>query len=241
MQRHLLYHLYPLRSNNGWLENVSALTGRLGLFSGRRLVAVATGPRTVTFAEACRAFGRYREQVELFEVRNDDQLWEVATFLPLFERIAGAPAGDVFLWAHAKGVRGNWIEATTRWREALYSLYMDYWPEVEKLLERFPVVGAFKKLGPGWPPHQSLSTWHYSGSWCWYRAGDLFGKSDWRRIDQFMHGIEPYPSLHFTAREAGCLFWEDVGGHTNLYNLRFWEEAGRSLQAWKETHERYQG
>ena len=123
----------------------------------------------------------------------------------LFGRAAKHIApGDVTLFAHAKGVTRHQASTSGKWVEAFEELYLDYWPAVADLLRNFPVVGAFKKMGAGWPPEESLSDWHYSGSWFWFRNSDLFSR-DWSRIDPFWCGIESFPSLHFAPHEAGKL------------------------------------
>lgn len=233
--RHLLYHLCPFAHNQVWRENVALLRRRLDLFNGRRRVAICTGDG-LEKAEAVReAFGA--ERVEFVEVPNEPRLREVATFLPLFEPFDGLGEGHAILWSHAKGVQTVYTEQVRLWREALYTLYLDHWPTVAGLLEQFPVVGAFKKLGRGWPPQESSSEWHYSGSWAWYRAADLFALADWRRIDSFWAGIEPYPSLHFRTEQAGCIFHQDAVPRMNLYNLGYWRSVvSPALERWLKEH-----
>lgn len=235
MQRHLLYHLCPFTRNAIWRENVAALLTRLSLFNGRRLIAVGTGAGLESPAVVLDAFAGAK--VEFVFVPNDPNLREGATFLPLFERVADLGAGHAVLWAHAKGVQTPFPQPVALWRQALYELYLDYWPLVEEMLEQFPVVGAFKKTGPGWNATQSRSAWHYSGSWCWYRACDLFSK-DWRRIEPFPHALEAYPSLHFPEARAGCLFWEAPVRDVNLYSVPYWQtRVSPALVQWKKSNE----
>lgn len=233
--RHLLYHICPFNHNNVWKENVAALRQRLSLFNGGLHVAICTGDGLSPPEEVKDAFADAR--IEYMEVKNDPKLREVVSFLPLFERVSDLGEGHAFLWAHGKGVQTVFREPVRLWRDAQHVLYLDHWLEVADLLRDFPVAGAFKKVGRGWRAQQSLSNWHYSGSWCWYRAKDLFEQKDWRRIDSFEHGIEPYPSLHFDATQAGCLFLEDLVPRVNLYNLHYWHTIVSPLLArWKQEH-----
>jgi SAM-dependent methyltransferase len=162
---------------------------------------------------------------EVIRVANDPNRREVASFLPLFSRLAAHSApGHVTLFGHAKGVTRPLSSTARRWVEAFEELYLDYWPVVAELLRRFPVVGAFKKNGAGWPSEESLSDWHFSGSWFWVRNAELFAR-DWTRIDHFWGGIESYPSLHFTSGEAANLVCGGAVPAVNLYDHAFWEST----------------
>jgi hypothetical protein len=154
--------------------------------------------------------------VEFVELPNDPQLREVGSFLPLFSRVESADPAEATLYIQAKGVTRPADHTAHLWTEILYEVYCDYWGHVERLLRQFPIAGAFKKVGAGWASQQTASDWHYSGSWLWFRNRELFAK-DWRRIDQFWSGIEPYPSLHFRPHEAGSLFMEGTIADMQLY------------------------
>lgn len=244
LTKHLLYHIYPVAGNGMWQWNVDELCKRMSLFNGRRIVAVVTDPATGrkpdptgplgpdrhrvamgtcdTVTDVQDRFGKWADQIEWVEVENDPALREVATFLPLFERLEGnAGPNDVLLYAHAKGTTRDAKHVAKVWAGVLYEVMMDYWGVVADQLKSHPVTGAFRKFGKGWAKSQSTSGWHYSGSWAWFRAQALFSKPDWRRIDRCWTGIEPYPSQHFGS-EAGCLFHEDKVHVMNLYNPNYW-------------------
>jgi len=235
-RRNLLYHVYPRRGGD-WRTPVNRLRGRIDLFDGSRTVAISYDDTTESPAmveDALSGLG-----VAFLRVPNDPNLREVATFLPLFETVSGdADPGSVTMYGHAKGVtRKKTQEAVPRWANALSELCLDYWPAVEDLLRVRPVVGPFKKVGRAWP-HASESDWHFSGSWFWFRNSALFGKSDWRRIDQFWSGIEPYPSLHFSAAEAGDLFGGGRMGGVDLYSVDYWNRVVEpSLAQFRETNQ----
>jgi hypothetical protein len=105
----------------------------------------------------------------------------------------------------------------------LYETLLDHWPVVEDGLARHPVTGSFQKCGETWPTQYTGSQWHYSGSWFWVRNRELFAK-DWRRIDRFWSGIEPYPSVHF-GDEAGCVFLKDGARSMDLYDQAYWSRV----------------
>jgi hypothetical protein len=233
--RNLLYHIYP-RRGEVWRWNVGMLRKRLSLFNGRRIVSIVYGPET-EFPEAvhCELAG----EVEFVEQPNNPDLREVQSFLPLWEAVASTDPREVTFFGHAKGVTSSdWCPGPARlWAEAMYELCLDYWPEVERMLQHFPVVGPFKRTVAGWPAHESRSNWHFSGSFHWFRNRDLFLQPDWRRIDLFHSGIESYPSLHFSHSQAGCLFHEFASpGENYLYRADRWAAILPLFAAWKAAH-----
>jgi hypothetical protein len=259
MRRHLLFHLLPVRG--GWRGHVTRLRPWLGLFDGLKVVAVITdGPREYTGGspppdgarvpldldppeEVEAAFAG--TGVEYVRVPNDPNLREVASHAALFGRLAGAYGpGDVALWAHAKGATRHPDHPAARWTAVLYEAMFGHWAAVERVLRDRPLAGCFKKYGRCWRPEDTRSDWHYSGSWFWFRCADLFGR-DWRRIDPFWSGIEPYPSQHFRPDEAGVVFFEGRAPHMNLYSAWYWDRHVRPAWAawraarqadWRPTH-----
>lgn len=230
--RHLLFHVYPVGER--WRWHAAEMGKRLGLFNGRRVLALALDARTAPAAEVRAAFGD--GWTDVLEVANDPSLREVATFLPLFERVLGhAGPEDVTLYAHAKGAVREGHRAVAEWTTTLYETLLDHWPVVEGLLRSHPVAGSFRRDHAGWSGRESASQWHFSGSWLWFRNRDLFARPDWRRIDRFWSGIEPYPSLHFRQDQAGVVFYSwarpDPEG---LYSDSWWEKDVRpKLEIWR--------
>lgn len=255
--RHLCYHIYPATGNGRWQWNVDELCKRLPLFNGKRVVAIVidppqgrkpdpqgvNGPKGVRCIEGCASadqvisrFGEHANGVEFVVAENDPNLREVLTMPLMFERLPQGP-GDVTLYAQAKGTTQPLsARPVHRWAEALYEIYCDYWPAVSEHLARFPVVGAFKKLGAGWRREMTKSDWHWSGSWAWFRNVDLLFR-DWRKVDQFWSGVEPYWSQHFTSQEAGCLFHEAAVPEMNLYSRQYWRQTVEGeLAKFREAH-----
>jgi hypothetical protein len=234
--RHLLYHVYP-RWGSIWRTRLLRLRERLPLFNGRKLIAVAHDHTT----EGC---GMVEDALagtgcEIFAVPNNPERREVETFPHLFGPLSGLNGPEhATLYGQAKGTTRPDGSTARRWAEALEETCLDYWPVVGRLLEHSPVVGPFKKVGRGWPENQSLSEWHFSGSWFWFRNDALFGK-DWRRIDPFWSGIESYPSLHFGALEAGCICHAGQVPSLDLYDHAYWDDVvDPALAAFRRAHRR---
>jgi hypothetical protein len=263
--RHLIYHIYPISGNGAWEFNVDEISRRLPMFNGRKIVAIVTDPpdgrkpdpdgpyspdrgrhyaACATVQEVKERFGVHADGVEFLEFTNDPHLREVLTLIPMLERLPQEP-GHVTLYAQAKGTTRHQNHIARRWTEALYEILLDHWPLAEQQLRQFPVTGAFKKLGHGWSADQTKSDWHYSGSWFWFRNADLFAR-DWRKVDQFWSGIEPYPSQQFNANEAGCMFHTARVPQMNLYRPNYWRSTIRpAFNRWRaENHDkrtRYHG
>jgi hypothetical protein len=230
--RHLLYHIYP-RWGSKWRTAVNRLRESIGMFNGRKVIAVATdrtteGPHMVEVAldgTGC----------EFVRIPNDPERREVATFEPLFGQIADLTGPEhCTLYAQAKGTTRRPGATAHRWAAVLNDVHLDYWPLVAEQLTQFPVTGAFLKTGECWDPHQTRADWHYSGSWMWFRNDALFGQ-DWRRIDaNFWSGIESYPALHFPTTAAGCLFHQGACRKVDLYDvLYWWGTVDPALKAWE--------
>lgn len=254
--RHLLYHIYPV-SNGHWRWNVEQLCGRLKAFNGHRIVAIVTDPPTGRLpdpggshppdrarhipgcdsAEEVKAeFGRRwsGEPITFIEMHNDPSLREVKSFIPMLEHVLTDDPNHITLYAQAKGTTRHGGHIARRWTETLYEIMFDHFPLAEEMLKDFPVVGCFKKLGPGWTPEQSHSDWHYSGSWFWFRNAEL-AKREWWKQDMFWSGIEPYPSQQFKQHESGCIFHEAAVPTMNLYNQRYWRSVVTpAFNRWRE-------
>jgi hypothetical protein len=214
--RHLLYHLLPVSGNGIWQRNLDQLRWRLPLFNGKRVVAIGTGTATdhVTHRGTLHLDppDMVREYLagtgcEFLEFDNDPNLREVVSWGPLWESLKPyASTSDVAFYAHTKGVTRPVNPGVTvhEWARVMYSACLDYWPEVEEQLRRFPIVGPFKKSGHGF--QGSRSAWHYSGAFFWARVGEAFAHGRYKQIDRLWFGAEAWPGIHFHPDAGGCLF-----------------------------------
>jgi SAM-dependent methyltransferase len=218
--RHLAYHVYP-RSGSSWPVRVLRLRESLDLFNGRRVIVVVTDETTDTADDVYDLLSG--ERFTHLELKNDPRKREGLTLAPLFECLDDLVGPEhATLWGHAKGVtRGNQPNIQ-RWTETQEELLLDYWDVVERLLSEHACCGAFKKLGCGWPASESLSDWHYSGAWFWFRNDQLFTRSDWKLIDSFWGAIESYPSMHWVSEDAASIFGLEEVPYMNLYKNDYW-------------------
>jgi Glycosyl transferase family 2 len=241
--RHLLYHLYPHKKDDGaiWRRNIDDLLKRISLFNGKRIMGVATSRETDSLDTVQAAVQGHR--IELIRVQNIKEQRETTTLLKLYERVAHFTGPEhVTLHAHGKGISSEaWATGSRTWSQALYELYLDYWPRVELMLQGLPIVGACKRIGSAFkmPRFTSSSKWHYSGAWRWFRNSDLFARN-WRTIEPFWCGSETHPSMIFTKEEAGNLAIELPPDGKCLYLQEYWDStAGPELQKFREENESY--
>jgi hypothetical protein len=230
--RDLAYHVYPARTGaHAWRWNVRQLLRRVGLFNGRRLVAVSVDHKTEPVGEVMDAFGGEVDAGDFVVVENEPGAPEAKTLPLLLERLATSDPDRCVLRAHAKGVThehdGKW-PVVKEWTETLYEAMLDYWPAVQADLERYPITGCFRNDWRQWPAEAPASEWFYSGSWWWARSRHLFARP-WRDVPRFWSGVEAMPSLLFARDEAGCLFADSCGV---VYNADAWRQLRPAFDRW---------
>jgi hypothetical protein len=216
--RHLTYFLFP--AGPYWRWNVDQLRARLSLFNGKRLVAVAVGGDSASFAEVVEAFAG--DQVELQELVNDPGRREMVGHMQLIRAMSAYRGnGDVTFYAHGKGASSyHYGEPVRRWAAAMYSGLLDYWPAVKRQLVDHAAVGVFRRILTA--PSSLLGGWHFSGTFRWLRNKDLYCRN-WQVEDAWWMGSELYPGRHFRLDESACLYGEFAYGGVGLYGADTWE------------------
>ena len=232
-RRHLLYHCYP--RTPVWRWNIDQLKRRMGLFNGRRIVAVVTDEHTNALADVQAALASAR--VEWVQLPNDPIAREMASHPLLLEALrAHIGAEDVTFYGHAKGISSSvYGPGVQRWADEMYAGNLDYWPAVERELKTHACCGIYRRLLS--PAPAAHVAWHYSGSFRWTRNKDLYSRN-WRRIDGNWVGPETYPGLHFTLEESACLYGEFSSGGIALYAQAEWDKwAQAAADQWRGAHQ----
>ncbi len=225
--RNLLYHLLPRSRNGLWRANVEELRRRIHHFNGKRVVAIMTGHGLDDPGAVKDAFGG--DVTEFIELPNNKDLREVVSFVPLWERVQTDDPRHITFYAHAKAVTRGDRSTAWPWAQICYGACLDYLPLVEDRLQRYAVAGPFQRCLSSWT--ESASEWHYSGTFFWARNREVF-RRDWRRVDQFWSGTEPWVGIHFRAHEACCLFYRWHRPGPGLYDRGFFDEANRAWEKW---------
>jgi hypothetical protein len=110
---------------------------------------------------------------------------------------------------------------THRWASLLYTLNLDYIPEIENALKTYPIVGCFKKVGYGFG--RSHGRWHYSGTFFWIRVKDFRRRYTAVAPPVVWYGVEAWPGMAYDAGEAASFYRETVVSKTNLYCPDRWK------------------
>lgn len=222
-KRHLVYHVLPVQGNGVWRRCVRELVLRWNLFTGRKIVSVATGGvvrervdrvekvsgtvRTLSVESVDAVRAALPDDAEVFEVPNDPVTWERASWSGLWERVlVTAGDDDAILYAHAKGVTRKLTSTCHFWTDLLYSLALDHWDATESLLKRYPVVGSLLKSGAYFPPPLHTSQFHYHGNVWWVRAGVVRERLPLRPLEPHGWASEAWVGTAFHRSEAGVLF-----------------------------------
>ena len=212
LTRNLIYHVYPQPSNGAWWANLAQLKRRLHLFNGKKIIAVAQGPDLLSTTIVQLALG---SSCTYLEIPNDARLRDSATFLPLLRAVKSQDPTEATFYGHTKGASPHlWTDerlcrAIMYWRNTMYHLLLDKWPEVTRALDTHPCVGCFlidwSSLGPGTmrsPAGFVHGIWHFAGTFFWFRHDCLFGDPRWSAIADDPWANEMYLGGIFSADQA---------------------------------------
>jgi hypothetical protein len=230
MIKNLIYHIWPVKGRGVWQWNVKQLLRRMDQFNGQRIVGIATDDQTDS-AEAVKA--AFKGTVTHFvECSNDRSLGEVATFPEMMRRIDNIDPRQIAFYAHAKGVKYPIGAApmVRRWTRTMYANMLDYPPTIEDALKRNAMVGTFKKSGNAFGTLPR--SWHYAGTFFWFRNADVFSQPTWHHIPLQWWGTEAWPGVVCPPDKAACNLLEGDCQSLQLYKSSIW--TGAVDEAWKQ-------
>lgn len=192
-QRNLIYFVYPLRSTPVWRWNLHQLRQRWECFNGRKTVAVACNPYTVSVADVRKQLPK---DCEFLAFPNRPRLGEVVAFRSLLETVKDdCDPGSATFYAHAKGIKHPPSEKYyLYWTAIMYSSMLDYLPLVDEWLAKVPFVGPItcgrSHVGGG---GVRISPWHFAGTFFWFRTAHIFSLPTWENISPRWGGTEAWP------------------------------------------------
>lgn len=230
--RNMIYHVMPDKRGI-WRRTASALARRLHIFNGKRVVGIVCDENT---EDPQNVVDMFNGKLDKVIVKKNTSLREMATFFELLKEVESDDEQEVTFFSHSKGVTHpvNVNVTVHEWAQVMYETLLDYLPVVDSVLLKYAMAGSFKKLGKGFAG--SVSDWHYSGSFYWFRNKDLFARP-WNLMDFEWYGVESYPSIMFRVYESGTVFYEGSIPELELYHVQYWNEFVRpSLHRWKESN-----
>lgn len=216
-----------------WRWNISQLLRRWDAFNGQKVVSVVTDNNSVAFDEVKKMFPS--NGVTFFNFPNDNMLGEVVSFETLMNCVENIDHRQVTFYAHAKGVkytreqlRSNMVR---QWTRVMYSAMLDYPKLIESSLRTKAMVGAFVRKGLGFgvlPP-----SWHFAGTFFWFRNDAIFGNDDWTHIPRAWWGAEAWPGIVCPHHELmDHLILEGSTPTMRMYTKKYWLETIDDL--WRE-------
>jgi len=227
LTRHCLFFIMPLAGKGDWVwkRQIERLCKHLHLFD-KICVGVVTSKPDVRFplvhskyvVQEFEKYGYTKEKINFIVKPNNRRKREGITFLEQLEYVMTDDPNTIVFYGQAKGIQYA-ADPTSRihkWTEAMYEHTYENYEKAQEALNTHIFAGSFKKYGQFNTPRNHK--WHYSGSFYWFRAADLW-KRQWAYIDGAFFGVESWPGLHAKQDEGACLCMEDVG---DMYGFN-WE------------------
>lgn len=190
----LIYHIWPVASNELWRWNVGRLLDRINIFNGERVIAVATDEETVSADEVERAFAGH--EATFIKMANDARLREATTFLQLLDAVYTDNPTVATFYGHAKGVsRAKSVHDVEKaWAECMYHHCLDFPDRVREALARKVMYGVSFPIE---------TAWIFPGTFWWFHNASLFKRPDWRTLGNAVStegvgwSVEAFPNRFF--------------------------------------------
>lgn len=223
MKHNLLYHIAPIPGTN-YKWNIQQLVRRFHIFNGIRLIAIAEDKGFDSFDSVCDMFPTKGDKTAtiFLSLSNNKKNREAESFPLLMDTLEKLvePKPSITFYGHTKGTTRKFNAAVRLWTKKLYEFNLDRIDEVEKKLsEDFKCAGAFKRYGK-FANMNPNSSWHYSGTFFWFRQDNVFSLM-WKQLfKQHRYGVEELLGLLFNSEEAYCIAGDGVGSPYNLESLK---------------------
>lgn len=237
MIRNLLVHVFPQRDGQKWRRTAAHLLQRRELFNGRRILTVSLDDTTDSLATVKEAFAGL--DAEYLEFRNNP-LQESVTFLHGMDLLASTAPDEMTFRCHSKGCTHASDAATSHvWADVMFTACLDFPELVDCILKDVAIAGCFRWLGL-WP-FPKMYSWHYSGSFFWFRHDRTFNR-EWRFLMPTLWAVEAWPGI-FPVAESGCFFHDgDGSATTHLYSHDHWKQMlAPEFQIWRKRMESVTG
>lgn len=223
----LIYHIWPVASNDLWRWNVERLLKRIEVFNGKRVVAIAVDDETVSAEQVQSALAG--QGIEFVTMPNDTQLREANTFVPLLEAVHTLDPEVATFYGHAKGVSraASFHEVEKAWAECMYHHCLDFPDRMREALRHKAMYGVSFPIE---------TVWIYPGTFWWFHNASLFAREDWKTLENHVSGegvgwsVEAFPNRFFAdcceqVVPAELRFPTDR--RFGLYDERIWKDDPR--------------
>jgi len=245
LRRNLLYHIYPVASNEEWRLNVEKLLTYWDRFNGRKVVGIVCDDRTEPVETVQAAFPD--DGIEWIVRPNDPQLGEAVTFREGVGRLRSLDAFEATFYAHAKGVmnlcagrsrvpdnrRHLVVPSVRHWRNLMYDHCLGDLVAVDKMLKFNPCAGCFKYEGDT-GRHEDANCvrayWHFAGTFFWFNHAHYFGHHNPVPLRTNRWGVEYHLGTMFADEDAHCFLPYPRKFRGRFYDMteEQWQEAIQS-------------
>ena len=224
--RNLLYHVHPTDRKNdlihaaAWRANIRQIAKRLHLFNGRIVVGVMTGPDLEPLSvvrDEFEIYGFDSNKIEFICLPNAPLASECTTFRTLLPLLKSSRNNEVTFFAHTKGSWNPNISirrGIMYWRNALYHRLLDDFDKVDQVLQTHACVGGCKIVpgdgGQRFPSGLNYGSWHFSGTFFWFRHDRLYTHPKWSYVPYDRYGTEAYLGGIFRPEDGVSLYQPDV-------------------------------
>lgn len=244
MNRSLLYHCCPLKSNVLWYRNLQQLLRRAHVFNWRMSMAVARDhncfPMEVVQRALLELWPDSLHRIQLYAVNNDRRLREVKSFRMLLESVESRDPRNAVFYAHTKGNSTyDDVRGATYWRNTMYSKLLDEADTcIEYLRQGYAAVGCNKVIWPKGrrPPYPSMlmhGNWMFAGTFFWFRSDAVYSSEKWRKIPDDRYGAEAWLSGLLEPQDCKSVFqpWRaDQYPPPSPYDPRLYEREGTAIE-----------
>jgi hypothetical protein len=193
-----------------WRWNVYRLLGHLDVFTGRRLVVIATD-ETTEVADVAQDEFPSNERFEFIRVENNKKTGEAAPFLEALGKLQSQDPNELTFYAHAKGVTKPAYEVppVRAWANMMYELNLSYPDKIDMLMQKFDSIGCLRIVGGSDP-----AGYIFGGNYFWAKHSALFS-GNWKTILESYYGAERYIGAHIPLDRSFAL----TQALPNLYKI----------------------
>jgi len=214
-RRNLIAHLYAPLDSWEWRHMVIELQRHWPLFNGKKIIAIPTA-KDLHPPHVLQSY--FPPGATFIHTPNDRRLREVATFLPLLQRIRSLNKHEATFYCHSKGTspfhvdRPNTPQAIRLWTTHLFWACLTQWKRIHQLLKHHAAASAYLIDYSGIPNHRmtsptglTLGTWHFAGTFFWFRNEQIFSRKFWSAIPDDPFAAEMWLGSFVPAGLAGSL------------------------------------
>lgn len=223
IRKNLFYQICPLTVNDQWRFNIDCLVPYLDVFNGRVVLSIKTGPLMAPLEDVL-AYFKDVENLEYFTAENNPALGEASTFFEGLERLRSDNPNEFTFYAHSKGISPKYlpedIPTINTWTAFSYSKNLEATPLLERYAQEYAFFGAFKRYEKSKIVPVS---WHYSGSFYWFRHDVVFPKLEKLKAVSGYYISEMLPGFCAPSKQ-GCCVYDDAAGHPYGYTEKTWRE-----------------